>query len=56
MASAGKRVIAQVTKRGAFIEAFCKVKTMDDNQKKFIKQLEIDTKFFCCAFANPCAM
>jgi hypothetical protein len=56
MTSAGKRVFAQFTKRRAFIEAFYKVKTMDDNQKKFIKQLEIDTKFFRCAFANPCTM
>ena len=56
MASAGKRVIAQFTQRGAFIEAFYKLKTMDDNQKKFVKQLEIDNKFFRCAFANPCTM
>jgi hypothetical protein len=35
MASAGKRVFAQLTKRKAFIEAFYMVKTMDDNQRKF---------------------
>jgi hypothetical protein len=28
----------------------------DDNQKKFILHLAIDTKFFHRAVANPCAM
>jgi hypothetical protein len=41
--------------RRAFIAAL-KVKTMDDNQKKFIPQLAIDTKFFHSAFVNPCMM
>jgi hypothetical protein len=31
-----------------------KRKTMDDNQKKFIPQLAIDTEFFHSAFVNPC--
>jgi hypothetical protein len=26
----------------------------DDNQKKFLLQLEIDTEYFHRAFANPC--
>jgi hypothetical protein len=29
---------------------------MYDNQKKFIPQLVIDTKFFQSAFFNPCTM
>jgi hypothetical protein len=29
---------------------------MDDDQKKLIPQLAIDTKFFLPAFANPCTM
>ncbi len=33
---------------------FYKWKTMDDNQKKFIPPLAIDTKFFHCLFVNPC--
>jgi hypothetical protein len=40
----------------AFIAAFTREKTMDDNQKMFIPQLPIDTKFFHCAFVNPCTM
>ncbi len=29
---------------------------MDDNQKKFIPQLAIDTNFFHSVFVNPCKM
>jgi hypothetical protein len=29
---------------------------MDDNQKKFIPQLAIDTEFFHSVFVNPCTM
>ncbi len=29
---------------------------MDDNQKKFIPQLAIDTEYFHSAFVNPCMM
>jgi hypothetical protein len=40
---------------GAFIAAFTSEKK-DDNQKKFIPQLAIDTEFYYRAFANPCTM
>jgi len=36
--------------------AFCKGKTMDDDQKKFFPQLAIDTEWFLCAFVNPFTM
>jgi hypothetical protein len=42
--------------RRAFIAAFTSEKTMDDNQKKFIPQLAINTDFFHSAFVNPCMM
>jgi hypothetical protein len=35
---------------------FCKWNTMDDNPKKFIPQMAIDTKFFHSTFVNPCMM
>jgi hypothetical protein len=38
--------------RGAFTAAFTSETTVD-NQKKFISQLAIDTKFFHSAFVNP---
>jgi hypothetical protein len=42
--------------RRAFIAALTSEKSMDDNQKKFIPQLPVDTKFFHSAFLNPCMM
>jgi hypothetical protein len=33
-----------------------KRKKTDDNKKKFIPQLAIDTEFFHSAFVNPCMM
>jgi hypothetical protein len=35
---------------------FFKLKMMDDDQKKCIPQLAIETEFFHRAFVNPCTM
>jgi hypothetical protein len=43
-----------IYKGAAHSSRFYKKKTMDDNQKKFIPPLAIDTKFFHCVFVNPC--
>jgi hypothetical protein len=40
----------------AFIAAFTSKKTMEDDQKKFIPQLAIETEFFHRAFANSCTI
>ncbi len=40
--------------RGAFIATFTSEKRWDDDQKKFILQVAIDTEFFHRAFVNPC--
>jgi hypothetical protein len=43
--------------KGAEISSrLLQVKTMDDDPKKFIPQLAIDTEFFHCAFVNCCTM
>jgi hypothetical protein len=56
MASAGMTVFVQFTTARSIHRSIYKWKTMDDNQKKFIPKLEIDTEFFHRAFANPCTM
>jgi hypothetical protein len=48
--------VAQFTNVQSIHSGFYKWKTMDDDQKKFILQLAIDTKCFYCAFVNPCSM
>ncbi len=48
--------IAQFTNARSILSGFYKWKTMDNNQKKIIPQLSIDTKFFHSAFVNPCTM
>jgi hypothetical protein len=47
--------IAQLTNARSIHRGFYKWKTMDEDKKKFISQLAIDTefKFFQCAFVNP---
>ncbi len=56
MATADKTAFAQFTKVKSIHRGFYKWKMKDDNKKKFIPQLAIDTKFFHRAFANPCTM
>ncbi len=56
MASAGKTVFAQFKKERSIHRAIYKWKTIDDNLKKFIPQLAIDTEFCHRAFANTCTM
>jgi hypothetical protein len=48
--------IAHVANAQSIHSGSYKRKTMDDNQKKFIPQLAIDTEFFHCTFVNPCMM
>jgi hypothetical protein len=45
--------IAHFTNARSIHSGFYKWKTMDDNKKKLIAQMVIDTKFFHRAFVNP---
>jgi hypothetical protein len=56
MVNAGKIVYAQYTNALSILRGFYKLKTMDDDQKKFIPPLAIDTEFFHCLFANACTI
>jgi hypothetical protein len=56
MANATKTVFAQFVKVLSIHHGFYKRKMKDDNKKKFIPQLAIDTEFSDRTFANPCTM
>ncbi len=52
----GVNTIAQFTNAQSIHPGFTKWKTLDEDKKKFIPQLAIDTEFFHRAFANPWTM
>jgi hypothetical protein len=56
MANASETLFVQFTKVRNIHCGFNKWNAMDDDQKKFISQLAIDTQYFQPAFANPCTM
>jgi hypothetical protein len=47
---------AQFTKARSIHSAFYHCRMIDDNQKKFIPHLAIETVLFLSAFVNPCMM
>jgi hypothetical protein len=53
----GAGILHNLQRCAVFIAAFTSEKKMkEDNQKKYIPQLAIDTKFFHCTFANLSTM
>jgi hypothetical protein len=54
MANAGKTVFVQFTKVRSIHQGFYKWKMKDDNQKKFLPKIAIDTDLLDSAFANCC--
>jgi hypothetical protein len=56
MASAGKTVSAQFTNAQTIHSGFYQGVMIDDNKKKFIPHLAIETEPFHSAFVNPCMM
>jgi hypothetical protein len=48
--------IAQFTNVRSIHSGFYQLRTIDDNQERFIPHLAIDNDFFHSAFVNPCIM
>jgi hypothetical protein len=46
--------IAQFSKARSVQSAFYQWRMIDDNQKRFIPHLAIETELFLSAFVNPC--
>jgi hypothetical protein len=49
-------ISAQFTNTRSILSAVYHCRMIDDNQKRFIPQLAIETELFHGAFVNPCMM